>query len=234
MHAKWYFAENGKSVGPVTVAHIREQTDVWKNPSLLVWTAGMAGWTEAWNVPELAAEPARPAPAEGEKKQGIISTEKRAELAARARHEIFEYLAISAYLWVCFGALVIYKTAVLRSVGVEIAPMGLALVKALISAKFIMILQALKLGDRADRKEIPFAAILRKAAVFTIFLIILTIIEELVVGHLHGKGSGEILEDMAGGTVPQAFSIGVLLFLIMIPFFAFRDTRINLWKSSEN
>ncbi len=98
----------------------------------------------------------------GHKRKGI-SAAKRAELARRAKHELYQFLGISAYLWVCFGALILYKAAILRSVGVDYAPMGLALVKALISAKFIMLLQVFKLGERGKGKTVPFIAILRKS-----------------------------------------------------------------------
>ena len=69
---------------------------------------------------------------------------------------------------------------------------------------------------------------------FTIFLITLTVIEELIVGHLHGKESHEILAEMAGGTLPQALSVGVLMFLIMVPFFAFRESGVSLWSLSRD
>jgi hypothetical protein len=223
MSAKWYVAEQGKAVGPLTVEQVRLRAQAAPDGALLVWTTGMEQWTDARLAPDLLAG--------GPKKAISID---RAELARRAKHELYEYLAISAYLWVCFGALMIYKTAVLRSVGVEFAPLGLALVKALISAKLIMILQAFKLDERFARAATPFVVILRKAALFTLFLIVLTIIEELVVGHLHGKEVREILSEMAGGTVPQAMSVGLLMFLIMVPFFAFRESGIELWKVSES
>lgn len=227
MSASWYYAEDGKAVGPFGADQIRARVQAAPDKALPVWREGMAEWADARLLPEFApAEPKTGAP-----KKAI--TIDRAELARRARHEFFEYLGISAYLFVCFGALTIYKTAVLRSVGVEFAPMGLSLVKALISAKLIMILQALKLDRRIRQVEAPFVIILQKAALFTLFLIILTVIEELLVGHLHGKESREILSEMAGGTVPQALSVGLLMFLIMIPFFAFRESGINFWKAPE-
>jgi hypothetical protein len=220
MSANWFVAEQGRAVGPFTADQIRARAQAAPDKAVLVWTAGMAEWADSRQVPALLAG--------GPKKAISID---RGELARRAKHELYEYLGISAYLWVCFGALIVYKTAVLRSVGVEIAPLGLALVKALISAKFIMVLQALKLDERILRAETPFIIMLQKAALFTLFLIVLTLIEELLVGHLHGKQTAEILSEMAGGTVPQALSVGLLMFLIMIPFFAFRESGIDLWKA---
>lgn len=237
MSGAWHYAENGSSTGPVSAAEIRKRILAATDQPHFVWTAGMPEWLEARNVAEFAdvfagdAAPPRDAKAGGKRK--MISAAKRAELARRAQHELYEFLGISAYLWVCFGALVLYKAAVLHSVGVEFAPLGMAAVKALISAKFIMLLEALKLGGREKRKGALFAVILRKSSVFTVFLIMLTVIEELIVGHLHGKESSKILAEMAGGTLPQALSVGLLIFLIMVPFFAYRNVGVSLWKASE-
>ena len=220
--ARWYIADHGQSVGPFTASQIRERARAAPEGALPVWAPGMAEWADARALPELSA---------GARK--AFAFDHRA-LGRRARHEFFEFAGIAAYLWICFGALIIYKTAVLRSVGVEFAPLGLALVKAMISAKMIMLLQALKLDRRFRRFETPFMLILQKAALFTLFLIVLTVIEELVVGHLHGKENRDILADMAGGTLPQAFSVGLLMFLIMIPFFAFRETGLDVWRPSRD
>jgi hypothetical protein len=126
-----------------------------------------------------------------------------------------------------------YKATILRSVGVEFAPFGLALVKALISAKFIMLLEALKLGESGKSDYSPLVDILKKSSLFAVFLIILTLIEELIVGAFHGKGVHEILGEIAGGSLPQALAVGLLLFLIMIPYFTFREFQPALLKAKN-
>jgi hypothetical protein len=238
MSAGWHYAENGSVTGPVSAVEIRKRILLATGLPHFVWRAGMPDWVEARNVAEFAdvfvVGAASPRDGAAGWKRMVVAPAKRAELARRARHELYEFLAIAAYLWVCFGALVVYKATVLRSVGVEFAPFGLAVVKALISAKFIMLLEAFKLGGRGKREGFPFVVILRKSSVFTLFLIVLTVIEELIVGHLHGKERGEILAEMAGGTLPQALSVGLLIFLIMIPYFAYREAGVSLWKASES
>jgi hypothetical protein len=223
MSADWYCAHEGRSSGPFTAAEIRDRARLAPGGALFVWKAGMAEWADARQAPELWS---------GAPKKTLLFD--RAELARRARHELYEYLGIAAYLWVCFGALIIYKAAILRSVGVDYAPMGVALVKALISAKFIMVLQALKLDLYLQRSETPFAIILQKAGLFTLFLMMLTLIEEIIVGRLHGELTPDILSEFAGGTLPQALSVGLLMFLIMIPFFALRESGFSLWKAARD
>jgi hypothetical protein len=51
----WHFAENGQSVGPFNPAQLAQAVAVGRVRSeTLVWTAGMAGWTAAGPLPELA------------------------------------------------------------------------------------------------------------------------------------------------------------------------------------
>ena len=53
-------------------------------------------------------------------------------------HELRQFGLIAGYLYVCFGALILYKMAILRGQGIGYAPYGLAAVKALVLAKFIL------------------------------------------------------------------------------------------------
>ena len=182
MGGKWYYAADGKSIGPLSTAEVFQQIVSAKSEPHFVWTEGMPDWAEASARFEFfhafAAESPVPTPR---------GTPAKATLAQRARRELIEYIVLSAYLYVYFGALLAYKAAILISVGVAFAPFGLALVKALISAKFIMLLEALKLGENGKPAS-PLIDILKKSSLFAVFLIILTLIEELIVGALHGKG----------------------------------------------
>ena len=212
MAADWFYAEDGKGVGPISTEEVIGRIRKAKDEPHLVWAAGMSEWTEARRVPQFSAEFEA-----GESPRPHLAT-----LAQRARHELIAYLAISGYLFVWFSALMFYKATILRSVGVEFAPFGLAAVKALILGKFILMLEALKLGERKGSGGVLAVEILKKALLFTILLFVLTIIEEVVVGHFHGRPAKEVLGEIAGGTIPQALATGVLMFLVLLPYLAFR------------
>jgi hypothetical protein len=151
-----------------------------------------------------------------------VSAAAAATLAQKARRELIHYLAISAYLYVCFGALIFYKAAILHGHGLEFAAYGLALGKALILGKFILIAHAFKIGDwgRSSRLALD---ILWKSALFALLLIVLSVIEEIIVGSIHGRQAQDVLKEIAGGTLPQVFATSLLVVLIMIPYFAFRE-----------
>lgn len=61
MDAVWYYAVNGAQSGPLTLAELRAALAAGKlSASDLVWKDGMADWTPARSVPELATAPPPP------------------------------------------------------------------------------------------------------------------------------------------------------------------------------
>ena len=61
----WHLAENGQSLGPFTPEQIAQAAAAGRlRPDSLVWTAGMASWTPAGQVPQLATlfQPPPPPP----------------------------------------------------------------------------------------------------------------------------------------------------------------------------
>jgi hypothetical protein len=160
---------------------------------------------------------------------------QKATLFQRARHELAEYLVIVAYLFVCFGSLLFYKSAILRNDGIEFAAFGLALVKALILGKFILVLQAAGVGERGDKNGVLLASILKSSLLFLILLVTLNAVEEVTLGLFHGRATREVLGEMAGGNLPEAIAVCLLLLLVLIPYFSFRSLADRLghgvlWK----
>ena len=91
--------------------------------------------------------------------------------------EMREYLIISIYLWICFRVLLLYKTAVLQAEQVEFVPLGIAVVKALIIGKFILIEKVVKAGSRFTPR-ILLTRIMWKSLAFMLLLTAFTLIEK--------------------------------------------------------
>jgi hypothetical protein len=108
-----------------------------------------------------------------------------------------------------FTALAYLKAAILEAEGVVFAPFGFAAVKALICAKFLSIGYVFHLRERSF--------------VFLALLIVLTVLEELIVGYLHHRAFADSIAEIGGGTLHQAIATSIILLLILIPFFAFRS-----------
>jgi GYF domain 2 len=237
MKAAWYHVENDETVGPNTFEDLFKQIRLAGGQSRLVWTEGMSDWTEANAVPAFSQLFQSVSPRLAPEIYGRTESPSAAPtVSQRLRHELTEYLVISAYLYVCFGSVIFYKAAILRGQGLEFTSLfGLALVKALVLGKFILVLQALGIGERENRADALLTGILKTSFLFVVFLISLSVIEEMIVGYFHGKAGRVVLSELAGGTLTEAFAVGVLMLLILIPYFAFRGAARRLgdgalWK----
>ena len=158
-------------------------------------------------------------------------TATKITLIQRARRELIEYIVIAAYLYICLGALILYKATVLRAHGIEYEALGLALVKALILGKFILIANALRFGELRGVNR-PILKILSKTLCFGLLLVVLSVGEEVIVGLIHGRTTRESLGEIADGYLPQAFAIGLLMMLILIPYVAFREISARLGEGN--
>jgi hypothetical protein len=222
MADQWYCAENGESVGPFSTRQVADRLGkAAAAKPYLVWSPGMKEWVDARSLPQFAPRPSMAGRAEP------LAPARRETIVSRARHEIVSYLAISGYLMIWFSAVMFYKATILRSVGVEFAPFGFAVMKALILGKFILVLEALKLGERKESGDILIVQIVKKALLFTVALIFLTIVEELIVGHFHGKSVHEVMSEIGGGSIAQIVATGVLMFLVLLPYLAFRRLALE-------
>jgi hypothetical protein len=158
-------------------------------------------------------------------------TQPHAGWAKKMSHEVKEYVGISLYLYVCFGAILFYKAAALQAYGIDYAPYGLVAIKALILAKFMLVGHATRMGERYREKPLIYP-ILHKSLAFLVLLVVLSVIEEAVTGVLHGRSVAESLSEIAGGTWLQILATSLLLWLILLPYFAFRQIGERLGKGS--
>ena len=147
---------------------------------------------------------------------------RRATVAHKAADEMMQYAIISLYLYICFGALLLYKTSILQGEGIGYWPYGTAAIKAVILGKFVLIGHAVGLGDRY-RKRRPLYVIIHKSLLFLVMLLVLSVIEEIVVGLIHGRTAAASLAAFGGGTLLEVLAECAIMFLILIPYIAFRE-----------
>jgi len=136
--------------------------------------------------------------------------------------ELREFAILATYLFICFTALAAYKAAILRAYGVSFAPWVLAAIKALVSAKFLLIGRMFGLGDGLAKKHPLIISTLYRSLTFLLVLIFLTASEEIILGHLRGESVAESLAGLAGGTLWQVIATSFIMLLVLIPWFAFR------------
>ena len=124
--------------------------------------------------------------------------------------------ALAAYLWVCLGAVLLFKSAVLREAGINYTMWGVGLVKALILAKFMLVGRMMHIGKRYQDKPLIWPT-LYHSFMFLLVLLVLTTIEELVVGLFHGRALADSLTHIVGPTFFQGLAVCFIMFLILVP-----------------
>jgi hypothetical protein len=150
----------------------------------------------------------------------ITETTAKAPLHQRAMHELKELLFITLYLYITLGAVILMKTAVLHTQGVEFTPWGIAIVKAVVLAKFMLIGRAVKIGERKTTSPLIWPT-LQMAFAFLVLLIVMTVIEEAVVGLFHHQSIAASLGDLFGPRLEETLAGYLIMLLVLIPYSAF-------------
>ncbi|WP_144186314.1 hypothetical protein [Elioraea rosea] len=145
----------------------------------------------------------------------------------RARSELRSYLLLSAYLFICFVSILGYRAAVLAEHGLHFAPLGIAAVKALVLAKFILLGHMLRLG--ATPRTWPLAIIvLYRSGLFLLLLLALSVVEEVIRGALDGLGPAMALREATTNRGWELAATVILLWLILLPYFGISGIRERL------
>ena len=142
--------------------------------------------------------------------------------AERVKTELREFAILATYLFVCFTALAGFKAAILSAQGISFSPWLFALIKAVVCAKFLLVGRWFGLGDGLAARYPLIVSTLYRSMSFLLVLGFLTVIEEAVLGYLHGETIAASVGKIGGGTFAQFVATGVILLLVLIPFFAFR------------
>jgi len=149
-------------------------------------------------------------------------SEHKITLKEKATFQLKEFLAMFIYLWLILALFAIHRSIILAEQHLSYQAQGFAIVNALILAKVMLIGEDLNLGNRFREKPLVHS-ILYKSLVFAVFFICFHIFEEVVVGVFRGKTVGQSLPSIGGGSLQGIVSVGAIVFVSLIPFFAFRE-----------
>ena len=137
-------------------------------------------------------------------------------------HELIEYWINFVYLAFFFGGFANYRRLILAAYQISYQDYGIGLIKALVFAKVIMIGGFLRLGQKLEGKSLIFPT-LYKAAVFSILMVLFSVLEHTVRGLLHGRGVAEGLNELISKGTDELLAGCLVIFFAFIPFFAFRE-----------
>jgi hypothetical protein len=97
----------------------------------------------------------------------------------------------------------------------------MAIAMAVVLAKFMLLGSAMKIGERATNSPL-IRPTLDRAFAFLVLLIIMTIIEEAVVGLFHHLSIAASLGELVGLRLEETIAGFLIMLLVLIPYFAFR------------
>jgi hypothetical protein len=149
----------------------------------------------------------------------------------RVREEVRKYLFVSAWLFVCFGALLLYRAALTGGrVGHGVIVLA-AVAKALILGKFLLLGEAAGAGTRLPAHK-PWIRVAWRSVVLLLVLVVLTFVEELVVGFVHGRSAGGTLAELHARSMPELAAECVLLLLALVPLVAAAEVGRTLGRGA--
>jgi len=153
--------------------------------------------------------------------EGLLIPQPR-DLKERIFEEVKRFIVIFLYLWVVFALLSLHKSLVLTQRHLDYEEHTFAIINALVFAKVLLVAEDLHLGERFENKPLIYP-ILHKSFVFTIVLICFHIVESVVVGLWHGNTIAESIPPILGWNPKGLLGVGVMCFIVLLPFFGFRE-----------
>jgi hypothetical protein len=143
-------------------------------------------------------------------------------LSQRFWREMRNFGIVSGYLFICFSILFLYRSTLLGDSIMHSVPFLTALGKALIIGKFILIGEAAKVGSRVSASTL-LHRIAWKSLFFLVMLVILTALEELIVGWVHAKDFAQIWSEFASKSILQILSPSLVMLMVLIPLISFSE-----------
>ena len=234
----WYLLHGGEQYGPLTdreLLLLAERGGL--KPEDLLWKPGFDDWKPvhvAYGAIAPATIPAgNMAPAQDAEcvQDQSVSTfepavsepaESKLGFKARLHAELRKFLVMFAYLWLVFFVFLVHEWTVLASHNIGFRFYGLALVNALVLSKIMLIAEGLRFAERFKHMPLIYP-ILFKSAAFAVLLLLCYIAEEIAVGMIHGKSLAEAFPQIGGGGWVGIVSVGAIMGIALVPFFAFKE-----------
>jgi hypothetical protein len=154
-------------------------------------------------------------------------------LRERVLDETRRFVVMFLYLWVLLGLFVLNERIILGQRGIGFSSHGFALLNALILAKVMLVTEDLNLGCWMRRRPLIYP-ILFESLVLTVMFICFHVAEHLVVGLVERETVAESVPAIGGGGLAGVVCVAVILFVALIPFFAFRNVGRELGPGQLN
>jgi hypothetical protein len=161
----------------------------------------------------------------------IHGNSRRQKLISRATNEFRRFLVMFFYLWVLFGLFVLNERIILGHRGISLPLQSFAVLNALILAKIMLIADYFELGAWLRGRPLIYPIVTNSLSLSVLF-ICFHVIEKVVIGLVNGESLAQSVPAI-GGFVP-VLCVALILFVSLIPFFAFRFVSRELGTDRLN
>jgi len=131
-------------------------------------------------------------------------------------------------LWVVLTLFALHESIVLAKHEIDYRGYGMALINAWVLAKVMLVAEDLKLGTRWFEHHRLMYRILSRSVLFALVFMGVHAAERLLIGWWRGKTIVESIPQIGGGSVAGVLSVGAILSVALIPFFALRALEQTL------
>jgi hypothetical protein len=147
---------------------------------------------------------------------------KKTEWKQKIIHEMKEYYINVIYLAFFFGLFTNYRRLILAQYHISYLNYGESIIEALVLGKVIMIGNILRLDKSFQQRPLIFPTIFR-AFVFSVWVALYKVIEQTVIGLVHGNGLEGGFSELLGKGSYELIAGSLVIFFAFIPFFAIKE-----------
>jgi len=140
-----------------------------------------------------------------------------------------KYATMLAYLWVLFSMFALYESVISDESGINYVAFGIAAANAVVLSKVMLVADELNLARGFENAPLVVPIIYR-SLVFAILFIVFRLVERSVMGMLRGETPYESLPSWSGRPLLGTASVGILVTLSLVPYFAFKEVDKALGK----
>ena len=158
--------------------------------------------------------------------------EKKKGLKQTILHELIRYWLIVLYMAIFFGAFASYRRLLLAHYGISYEDYGIAVIRALVLAKVVLVAETLRLGRGYEEKPL-IVPTLYKTFLFTVCVAVFDIAEGLVRGFMGGLGSIGAVDDVVSRFNYEWLSRALVIFFAFLPSFCGRRIKESAGKGSD-
>ncbi len=164
-----------------------------------------------------------------QEKETNNANENRSGWKHKLVHELIAYWLNVLYLAVFFSVFTSYKRIILANYEISYAEWGISLIKALILAKVILIVDLLRMSHSLEDRPL-IVPTLYKTFIFSLWVALFAVVESAIRGFLQGKGLEGALDHMLSEGTDEFLARSIVAFCAFIPYFAFKELGRVLGK----